>query len=107
MKDQATEQGLTADAPQGWQPIDTFDGRAGNVLICRSETYAERITVAEYLYGPTFRSERPQMDCPPSEGKHWYLAHTGGSSQDGDVGFNPTHWMPLPSPPLYEQEQQG
>ncbi len=32
-------------------------------------------------------------------GRQWVLCEFGGYAEDGDLDGDPTHWMPLPSPP--------
>lgn len=36
-----------------------------------------------------------------------YKAHSGNLVWIGDYGLMPTHWMPLPEPPIKEENNEG
>jgi hypothetical protein len=82
-----------------WQPIETAP-RDASILICGGtmdwdDSWGENIpftgvTIAEY--------DNPYKDSPHP----WRGGNTGG--HDTYYRYNPTHWMPLPSPPTHTGE---
>jgi hypothetical protein len=84
----------------GWQPIKTApkerDANGNSIyilLVGGFLTYPERDDPREYPYN------RPHIACWLEDSGYW-LSTEGG---DEDIAINePTHWMPLPSPPKEE-----
>lgn len=77
---------LSPASPQidRWQPIETY--RGGTVLVSKpTDRYIYSATTAFYDVCDTWRVFRSE----------------GGMKE---LSFDPTHWMPLPTPPTEENE---
>lgn len=71
---------LIMDREMDWQPIETAPRHYKPILACNPEKGHEAIVV--------------------HNGAEWELLSHDGFPMG--IGFYPTHWMPLPKPPLKE-----
>lgn len=91
-----------------WQPIDSAPKdiveksgwwrRGPAVLVANHHAVA----VAHMSYAMGNQNGRGDGDPEHVHSQRWSLEHTGTYAEDGDLGFEPTHWMPLlplPNPP--------
>ena len=70
-----------------WQPIETIPNDCGEVDL--------------YGYTDYDKLEGRLTDCEFIDGV-WMYFEDGVMNPVTDIGFNPTHWMPLPLPPVVE-----
>lgn len=75
-------QGMSTEAI--WQPIETAPKDETEVL----------------LYCPDDVLPQWSITTGWADNHGWHLVQTGGYAEDNDVYPNPTHWMPLPKPPM-------
>jgi len=71
--------------PDGWRDISSAptDGTEVDLFGYLDYDLLEtRLTDCEYKYG------------------NWFYFRDGKMNPVSDIGFNPTHWMPLPQPPM-------
>ena len=91
-----------------WQLIETASKDDVYLLIGAFDRGKWRCTVACYLYGETQMADmgwRAPEPRPITKGMSWSLEAWGAYADDGDVDFDPTHWMPLPDPPVLKKDQ--
>lgn len=75
-------------AAQGWNPIETAPKDGSNILATWIDTWADA----------------PHIESVTWSGDHWFYTYDGDSPQKGN---EPTHWMPLPIPPVERSENKG
>jgi hypothetical protein len=68
-----------------WQPIETAP-KDGTAILVRVPNYA-------YDSSETMTVVRWRHEC-------WELTRGGSYAEDHDLNATPTHWMPLPEPPV-------
>lgn len=77
-----------------WKPIDTAPKDGTTVLLSTLDIDAAQYVIAAFFEGSA------DFGGSPDDGPGWYLYPTNGNHQ---VIGEPTHWMPLPQPPVQDK----
>jgi hypothetical protein len=101
--ERAEAQPQPKEQPAAWQPIETAPKRTKLLLAYRNQLGKWRRVQGEYWPSEELESDHSESGFA-DEG--WYEA-TEAYEEMAPLEHDPTHWMPLPEPPVLAAQAKG